>query len=546
MKSVFAAYHTSKKAEFVIIFLFFTFVILLFSLTNHTFLGIQDEVQLQSTLSAGDPKNYDTSYPFALFANMLYTKFPDISWYSITMILYIWIITLLMTIYIVKPDYRNRSFKYMLLLLFTLLLIYMLLAVEGTFLTLMLAVMAIPLVRKHQGYFWFLLWLASFLREELILSVLPLFLLAYILSVQKDSFHKKNLILIVIFGAGIAFNHLSPVLDKEYSQWLEFTKARLYFTDLTGQDEKNILSEDEYELSKTWWICDTELYPADKIQLAAGTTLDALKEKLFYEKELPRRIFSIPYHHPVIILLALLTLYLVYYEKSYMRSACLLLFGVGFAMVLLVKDVDRVTFPLLLLWWMIIVLDLIRNHQQRLLNISLPIIILLVISQVPWHKLTKYSHNEALVKEFKSLLKKNHMQLEITSGFTASWELLTTVLKQNHLLDETNWVNYNHDLLLSGWFTMHPLCLKQHNISHNGIKRKYDRYYDWLLDKNTGIVGSKGETRHIRPFLAHNLLRMYDEKLAEPGCHHEVKAVDESEHFIINQIVKVCPQARSK
>ena len=107
-------------------------------------------------------------------------------------------------------------------------------------------------------------------------------------------------------------------------------------------------------------------------------------------------------------------------------------------------------------------------------------------------------------------------------------------------MDEKNWVNYNDDLLLSGWFTQHPLCLKQHNISFEGVKRKYDRYYDWLLASNTGIIGAKGETRHIRPFLANNLLRMYDEKYAEPGCHHKVKKVDESEHFIINQIVKVC------
>ena len=138
------------------------------------------------------------------------------------------------------------------------------------------------------------------------------------------------------------------------------------------------------------------------------------------------------------------------------------------------------------------------------------------------------------------LLAKNPMQLEITSGFASSWELLTTVLKQNHLLDEKNWVDYNDDLLLSGWFTMHPLCLKQHNISFEGVKRKYDRYYDWLLDPHTGFIGSKGETKHIQPFLANNLLRVYDEKLAEPGCHHEVRKVDESKHFVIHQIIKVC------
>jgi len=361
---------------------------------------------------------------------------------------------------------------------------------------------------------------------------------------RKSSFTKKNIPFILLFAAGIAFNHFSPALDEEYSKWLEFTNARLYFTDLTGMDEKKILSDDEYKLAKTWWICDDALYPIDKIPQAAGSTLDALKQKLLYEKELLRRIFAIPYHHPIVLLLALLTLYLIVIEKSWARKGYLLLFGVGFEMLLLVKDVGRVTFPILLLWWMILILELLRTKREKLLNLLLPILILFVALQIPWNRLTQYEKNEALVKEFKALLRKNPMELEITSGFTASWELLTTVLMQNHLLDEKNWVDYNQDLLLSGWFTMHPLCLKQHHISSDGIKRKYDRYYDWLIDPHTGIIGSKGETKHIRPFLADNLMRMYDEKMAEPGCHHEVRKVDESEHFIIHQIVKVCQEQK--
>jgi hypothetical protein len=407
---------------------------------------------------------------------------------------------------------------------------------------LILIVMAVPLIRNHQSYFWLLLWIASFLREELIFSVLPLLALAYLLNVQKSSFNKKHILLIPLFSAAILFNHFSYALDKEYKEWLDFTTARLYFTDLTGMDEKKILTEDEYQLAKTWWICDLDLYPAEKIPEAAGTTLDVAKEKIFFKEHFLRRLFAIPYHHPIIVFLALLTLYIVYLEKSRIRKVYYLLFGIGFAMLLLVKDVERVTFPLLLLWWTILMLELLRDKKERLFIIYMPILILYVASQTPWHLITDYQKNEKLVTEFKDLMEREQMQLEISSGFTASWELLTTVLKQNHLLDEKNWVDYSHDLLLSGWFTMHPLCLKQHHITFKGVKRKYDRYYDWLLDDNTGIIGSKGETKHIRPFLAGNLLRMYDEKLAEPGCHHEVKVADESEHFIIHQIVKVCKE----
>ncbi|HHH37640.1 MAG TPA: hypothetical protein ENK77_03380, partial [Epsilonproteobacteria bacterium] len=401
----------SKKTEFLIVFLFFTIIILFLTLSGYTFLGIQDEVQLQATLSLNDPKNYMTSYPFAVLVGTLYSYLPNIPWYGIAMLFYIWLTTLLMSIYIVLPNYQNKFVKYTLLVLFTLLLLYMLWGVGVTSLMLILIVMAIPLIRIHQGYFWLLLWIASFLREELIFSILPLLILAYFLNIQKSSFSRKKVLLIPLFSAAILFNHFSCALDKEYKEWLDFTTARLYFTDLTGMDEKNILTEDEYQLSKTWWICDLDLYPSKKIPEAAGTTLDVAKEKIFLKEHFLKRLFAIPYHHPVIIFLALLTLYIVYLEKSSIRRVYYLLFGIGFAMLLLVKDVERVTFPLLLLWWTILILELLRDKRERLLVLSMPILILFVASQTPWHLITEYQKNEKLVQEFKELIEKKQMQL---------------------------------------------------------------------------------------------------------------------------------------
>ncbi len=525
--------------KFIIIFLFFTSIILVLSLSGYTFLGIQDEVQLQSTLSSGDPKNYMISYPLNVFLTLLYTKIPGIPWYSVVMSLYIWLISLLMTIYIVKFDY-NKYVKLIIFLLFTLLLIFTLFEVSVTLLTLLLIVFAIPLIKHHQVYFFFLLFLASFLRVEIILSVLPLFVLAYLLQINKESFTKKTILISLLFIAAISINHLSESMNKEYKEWLEFTKARLYFTDLAGADTKHILTNDEYHLSCTWWICDLDLYPVAKIPQAAGSTLDIVVQRVLKPQALKYLLRKL-YHNPFLLLLLLLTVYIIYREKNNLRRGYYILFVMGFFALLLVKDTQRTTFPLMLMWSLLLFFELLEKRKDLAMKGLLFIVLLFVTVKVPWTKVTQYEKNEQLVTEFKDLVNRNNMKLEISSGFTANWDLTIKVLMQGHLFYEKNWVDYRRHLLLSGWFTMHPLCLEQHDITFKNIKRKYNTYYEYLLDKKTGIIGDLKGKAHIRPFLANNLLRMYDEKFVkEPGCKHKIHIVDHSEHFVISQIVKEC------
>ena len=533
----------SKKIEFILVFLFFTSIILFLTLSGYTFLGIQDEVQLQSTLSAGDPKNYMMSYPLSVFVSFLYTKASGIPWYSILMLLYISLISLLMTLYIVKLDY-NKYLKYFLLLLFTLLLIFILFDISITLLTFLLIVFSVPLIPNNQFFFWFLLYLASFLRVEIILSLLPLFILTYMIFMKKTFFTSKNIFIILLFAVAILTNHYSSSMNKEYKEWLQFTKDRLYFTDLDGPDKNHILTDDEYQLARSWWICDLELYPVDKIPQAAGSTIDVVTYRIFSKNSILKLLRKI-YHNKILIILILLTAYIVFLEKNNFRRSYLLLFMLAFFALLLVRDAQRTTFPIVILWSMILFLEYYKRNKIILLNSFLLSISIYIIIETPWRKVIDYQQNEQLVKEFKDLAHRNNMKLEIPSGFTSSYELIVTVLKQNHLLQEKKWVDYNNYLLLSGWFTMHPLCLKQHDISFKKTKRKYNTYYEYLLDSKTGIIGSKNTT-HINPFLSNNLLRMYDEKFTQgTDCLHKVKVVDQSNHFIINQIVKVCEQKNS-
>ena len=530
-----------QKTEFIVIFLFFILIILSLSLSGYTFLGIQDEVQLQSTLSVGDPKNYMTSYPFGLFLSMLYTQMPEVPWYSVAMLMYTTLISFIMALYVTKANY-GKHIKFLLFALFTVLLVFILFKTSVTLLTLLLIAFTIPLIKAHQTFFWFLLFLASFLRVEIILSLLPLFILVYIIQIKKTSFSIKKILFALFFVIAISSIHLSVSLDKEYKEWLDFTKSRLYFTDLSGVDKHQILTNDELQLSHTWWICDLDLYPVEKIPQAAGSILDIIQDKASRPEALIELLSKI-YHRKFLLLLLLLTAYIVYLEKNNLRRSYYILFAIAFLTLIMVRGPERVVFPLKLMWSTLLFLKLMEKRKDLLVKGVLFVLLFFITVKIPWTKVTHYQKNEQLVTEFKDLVNRNNMQLEISSGFTASWVHVVTVLKQGHLLNEKDWVDYNRHLLLSGWFTMHPLCLKQHNISFKNVKRKYNSYYEYLLDRNTGIIGDLKGEENIRPFLANNLLRMYDEKFAkELGCYHKVNVVDQSEHFAIRQIIKVCDE----
>jgi len=543
-----------KRKEFILIFIYFLVLIITAIATHHTFLGVQDEAQLYATLKNSEPINYMTSYPFALFGGFLYSHFPNMQWYSILMTLYIVFIAALLAWYISLINLKNKIltylFKLLLLILSTLIIIYMLLEVDVTSPTLILIVLAIPLIRVNQIYFWAIVWIASFLREQIIFSLIPLIALAYLAAISKEAFlNKKRVLISLIFIFGILFNHFSYKLNPTYNKWMEFTEKRAYFTDFGGAPTKDILTADEFHLARTWWIVDQDLYPYKKVMQDAGTTLDIIKQRL-NQHSLKSYLIIILRKHQIIYLFFIISILIAIVYKSWIKLFSYMLFGAVFIILLFVKDVERVTLPMYLMWCSMILTDLwfIANKKRvyYYLNILLyPIIIIglsyTIYHTLPWNRITHFKQREEMVKELKGLLKRNKsMQLEITTGFPSSWEYLIETIMQNHLFDERNWIDYDNDLLLQGWFSRVPLVYKQHNVSFNGVKRKYAHYHDWLIQPTSGILGSKGESKHIRPFLLRNLMRMYDKKFPKKGCYHEPIVVDESEHFVIHRVAQIC------
>lgn len=533
-----------KNTQFMGVLLFFIIIVLVLITMGYTFLGVQDEVQLQSTLAAGDPRNYMMSYPLNVFVSFLYTLVPELPWYSITVSVYLFMIIILMSYYISEIHY-NKTIQYLLFILFTAILFLILFHVTVTIISLIFVVLIVPLIRDKQLYFWILLYIVSLLRIEMIVNISPLILLVYLMLVQKSFFNTKNSIFVFVLIGGITLNYMSSSFNKEYTEWLTFQKARIYFNDKKGTNKKHILTDDEYNLVRSWWINDLDLYPVDKVVEAANSNIDVILD-IVLTKDAIKKALRKAYNNPILILLILLTLYSIYIEKSNIRRGYYFLFIIGFFSLIFVKDVQRTTIPVILLWsvWLFMILK--HRHKELLTKVLLMALIVFIVSDTSWTKVINYKENKILIDEFKTLVNKNkHMKLETPSGFFSPWILTRELFMQNHLFYEKEGLNYNGNLVLAHWFTMHPLFFKQHDISFKGVKRKYSNYHEYLLNENTGTIGSKGKIGFnsfgFNPFLTNNLLRMYDEKfITNSECHHAIKIVDESEHFIIKQMIIQC------
>lgn len=517
------------------LFLYFTAVSLTMILSEYTFLGSNDGLNLLAFLVDGESRTLIMSYPLSILISTLYDNMPNVQWYSITIFIYMSVISVLFSIYIAKL--KDKYLKITLILLSTIILIHAWLGITITLMTLLLIVLAVPLIRDHQIAFWSLILLASFLRINIMVSILPLLVITYLLLFNKESLTIKKVILILILLSAVLFNKFSPSLDHEYKEWLQYTKARTYFIDLNGQDKKNILSENEKIISFTWWVQDEILLPTEKVIQASGSSIDVITDR--YTKLNIKDILGIFYHHKLFIFLTLLTIYIVFKEQKNRVRTLYLIFPMGLFTLLIIRDVDRVTFPLVLLWSMLIVLKLFKDQKITLLKSFLLIAALVLLVELPVSRIIHYQDRENLKKEFLDLTNKYSMKYEIPYSFPRDYDSnLGKVLNQNHFFNEGQWVSVANDkLLLPSWIIRHPYFYKSYDISTKDEKRKYKTYYEFLMNENTGFIGSKRSDSLINT----TILKMYDKHyFVQKDCHHMIKTVDESEHFSITKIIEKC------
>ncbi len=517
-----------KRGRFFGSVLFFTLLSIAVIVSGQSYLGTVDDPYLMDFLSHGENRTLIMSYPLSTVVAWLYQTFPDVQWLSWIYFLYLEAAILLYSGYIANIE--ERTVRRLMLGTGAVVLLFSLMNITITLLTLLLIVLAMPLVKRDQIAFWCVVLAASLLRDTIVVSVLPLLAVAYLFFFDRSYFTKGRIAAVSLLVLLTVLNILSPKMDKEYQSWLDFYHARVYFTDLHGVDERGVMNEAENLIAKSWFPQDEALLPTEKIIEAAGSEFDVILFRLTHMKL--RMIASRLYHHKVLFLLLFLTGYLLFkQERSWYKRGVYLLFVIGFFTLFFIRDVDRVTYPLIFLWMALLTKDFLAFKSYRELKILYAGAIVAFLIDLPLynreHRAPDWKYRDELV----SLMEKHDLRYEPALGFpmTVSGEMVAA-MSQNRLFAEKTWIsNY---VIPAGWMSRHPYYYRSHNISGYGIKRAYDDYHDYLLHGKAAFIGSKT----ANPKMTKSVLAMYDKIF---GCCHRVVTVDESDHFRIVRVEKV-------
>jgi|GEM_PF-3495680 len=526
--------------ELFLFLLLYTISSLIVIFSGHAYLGTIDDPYLREFLFHGENRTLIMSYPLSTLLSFLYQKFPDIQWFSWTLTLYIAAIYTLFSIYLVQ--FKDRFVRYLLAIFGLVVLLYVWMNITVTIVTLLMVVVAIPLIKKDQILFWLYLVASSMLRDTILISVSPLILLAYIYMFDKSYFDYKRVLAILCLIFLIFSSIYSPSTDKPYRDWLDFYHARVYFTDLHGDDEKHLFSDDEKLIAYSWFAQDESLLSTEKIVMAAGSKLEVIKHGLATLSL--RGIASKFYHHKILFVLLFFTYILLRrYEKSRSKTLLLVTFVVGFFTLLFIRDVERVTYPMIFLWFTLLAVEFLKYEGKRYLrNMTLASILMLLID-LPLYGKAHVPEYWDLRNELVGLIeKRKDSTYEPSLGFPSKVEgNFATALDQNRLFFEKEWIsNY---IVPAGWMSRHPFFYETHDISFEGVQRTYSSYYDYLMGPKALFVGSKGVNGKINE----RILRMYDRvHPLDKNCRHAVVKIDESKHFALFKVVPECSEKDRK
>ncbi len=516
------------------IFSFYIIIILAITIGGFSFIGENDDWVLWYFLKNGVTDTLILSKPLSYLLAKLYKIFPNIQWYSVLIVSYISLIALLISYYISKIE--DKKLKIISVILGVLVIVHFLMNITVTELTLLLIIFSLPFTRINQPIFWILFLLASLLRIEMIIGLLPLILPAILILFKKEDISLKNISFGVtsLFLISYIFISSSVYVDKDYKEWLKFVKARAYFMDLHGKDKKDILSEEEEFVNKTWWAQDEVLLPTKKVIDAADfSSLNIIINS--YKNLTSSKLFTILIRYKLLIFLFFITLWIIYKEKNGCRKTLYFILTAAMLTLIIARDMERVAYPISIMWALLIYLKLYVEDKKEFLKKFLYLATVILLLESSLNRLYHHNQKEEIKKELIALMAKHPLYYELSLGFPRSFGLLSMVVIQNHLFRENNWLSLEKNrILLSGWISRHPFFYKSHNISFKNKKRKYKNYYEYLINENTAFIGTKEMDGNLNK----KMLYLYDKKY-DNNYLHTIKVVDNSKYFTITQIVRI-------
>ena len=485
------------------------------------------------------------SYPLSYLMSQLYDLVPTFPWYSSLLTLIMALNFYLIALYIESNN--NYIQKIILLILSILWMTFLWFNMSITILTVTTMISAIGLIHKNLTMSFILIFIASLLRIDIMLIFIPFYTVSYFILRNPLRLTKHEILGVVFLITVVTSSIFIQKQDTLYNNWLAFNKARASIVDMGLMNVKKdfFTTTETFCIQAGWWQ-DSTLLPTEKI-ITTTPTLTAILQKNIQGIHILSFIKNYKFKEWLWLLLA--TSFIVVLLNFKNRKALFIpLFIFGTILLLITRDVERVTVPLIMMWAYII-FENTRSH--RILNI----IFISIFTYIFYYYVSGqlgyryFKENTALQKEAHQLIKQSNKICEASvnypTGFSAE---VNTIFKANYLFYENNWLQLNDkEILPTGWLSRNEFFYITHNLSDTQTKRKYDTYHDYLIDDKTAFLGSKILVKD-KPFQVF-LLDTYDKLYLKdrPNCKHETFIVNESEHFSISQIrVNCSPKSKSK
>jgi len=525
-----------KIPEHLYYFIIFSLLSLVLIFNGYAAIVTNDDWMLSNFLKAAD--TYGTlimSYPLSYVMTHLYALFPSLPWYSLLLSALLLFYAYLMAHYIEKTE--DKIQKIMLFLSSTLLVVFFWLHMTITALSILTMMISLGFVKKNLSYALGFLFLAFMLRMSLVSMLIPFWIIGMLLIRNPLHFLRKDFYALLGVIVLVLSTFFIESLDTHYSKWKIFNQARALSSDMQIVDPHNVLTKAEKLLLANGWIQDDILLPTKKvIQANANAWGEIIKQLISFNY-----LDFFQYRLTIWFYLFVgVSLFLAYQNKKSWKIILVPLFIIGIMFLIVMRDVDRVTIPLFIMWAFILTQSINKQKTLNTLFISVFTFSFFYYSSASIGY-RYFKENTALKHEAKNLIKKSGIACEFSMNFpTQVTPELVSLGQVNYLFHENDWLKINKkEILPNSWVSRHPFFYETHQISHNGIQRKFANYHEFLIDEHTGFIGSRllQESKAL-PYLLHQYDKQYLSN--QPNCRHTVALISVSEHFSVSQIKVVC------
>ena len=409
-----------------------------------------------------------------------------------------------------------------------------------TVLTMTTMVTAVGLLQKNLLISFLVIFIASLLRTDTMLMLMPYYFVSFFILREQLFIKKKEILGFTILVLLVVASLVIQKQDKFYNEWLTFNKAKSAMTD-TGimNVEKDYFTPVEFFCTQVAWFQDPELLPTEKMLATTPSFIDIGLQRL------PQVRFIVflqtyKYKHWIWLLLVV-SLFVMILNRKNRKSIFLLFLILGIFLLMVFRDVDRVTMPLIMLWAYVLFESLKAYRKINIIFLFLytSLFFYYISDQLGYRYFKEITSAQ---KEARQLIKSSNKVCEVSINYpTNSNAQLSTIFLYNYLFHEDIWLKINdNEILPTGWLSRHPFFYQTHHMSDAYARREYDTYYDYLIADHTAFIGGKQLLNHegfnIYLLATYDKLHLKD----KPHCKHKTFIVAESEHFSLSQIRVDC------